>query len=58
MSLDIYSGFGAADILEPRVESNPERDLDQPWIENVVTATVAAFTVLVVSSLAVLMYFA
>jgi hypothetical protein len=58
MSLNIYSGFGAADIAEPVFEADLDRNLDRPWAEKVVTAAVAAFTVLIVSSVAVLMYFA
>lgn len=54
MSLDIQSRVGMAEFSEPEFES----DLDSPWAENVVTAAGAAFTVLFVSSVAVLMYLA
>ena len=54
MSLDILSRFESAERSDPDFES----ELDRPWAENVVTAAAAALTVLVVSSVAVLMYLA
>jgi hypothetical protein len=39
-------------------DSDTESELDLPWAENIVTATGAAFTVLFVSSVAVVMYLA
>lgn len=58
MSLEMHSRMGALDVLEAEAESGFERDIDRPWVENAVTLTVAAFTVLFVSSVAVLMYLA
>ena len=54
MSLDLQPSVGMADAERPEMES----DLDLPWAENVVTAACAAFTVLFVSSVAVVMYLA
>jgi hypothetical protein len=38
--------------------TEPDSELDMPWVENVVTAAGAVFTVLFVSSVAVVMYLA
>jgi hypothetical protein len=54
MSLDIHSRVDAGEIFEPEFES----DFDLPWAESAVTMAAAAFTVLFVSSVAVLMYLA
>jgi hypothetical protein len=59
MSLDIHSRVDAGEIFEPEFES--DFDLtgnDQTWAESAVTMAVAAFTVLFVSSVAVLTYLA
>lgn len=56
MSLDISSRDGNADSFDMDFDFEP--DDGSRWAENIVTATVAAFTVLFVSSVAVLMYFA
>jgi hypothetical protein len=54
MSLDLHSRSESPEYLDPESES----ELDRPWAENLVTATAAALTVLVVSSVAVVMYLA
>ena len=55
MSLDILrSRADVIEIFQPESEAEP----NVPWAERVVTATVTAFTVLFVSSVAVLMYLA
>ncbi len=55
MSLDILqSRADVAEIFQSEAEPEPS----VPWAENAVTATVAAFTVLFVLSVAVLMYLA
>ena len=53
MSLETLS---RAEFAEPSHEL--ESDLDRPWVENVVTAAATVLTVLLVSSVAVLMYLA
>ena len=53
MSLDIQSNVGPAEF-----ELEDESDVGSLWVENVVTVTITAFTVLCASSLAVLMYLA
>ena len=52
MSLEILS---RAEFAEP---ADAESDLDRPWVENVVAAAATVLTVMLVSSLAVLMYLA
>jgi hypothetical protein len=64
MSLDIHSRVDAGEIFEPESESDfdtPWGDqtwADQTWAESAVTVAATAFTVLFVSSVAVLMYLA
>jgi hypothetical protein len=55
MSLDMHSSM---EKYEAEGELGFDSDLDRPWVENAVTLTVAAFTALFVSSVAVLMYLA
>jgi len=57
-SLDIQSRGFATELFDSKIEFDRESDLNAPWAENVVTATAVAFTVLFVSSVAVLMYLA
>lgn len=54
MSLDLHSSTASPEYFDPEFEA----ELDRPWAETVVTATAAALTVLVVSSVAVVMYLA
>jgi hypothetical protein len=58
MSLDIQTHGVAAELFEREIELDFDSDLNAAWAENVVTATAAAFTVLFVSAVAVLMYLA
>ena len=58
MSLDIQTHGVAAELFEREIELDFDSDLNAAWAENVVTAMAAAFTVLFVSSVAVLMYLA
>ena len=54
MSLEILS---RAEFAEP-AEAESESDLDRPWVENLITAAATVLTVVLVSSVAVLMYLA
>ena len=54
MSIDILSRVELAERSDPEFEG----ELDRPWAENVVTAAAAVLTVALLSSVAVLMYFA
>ena len=54
MSLEINSRIESADFCDQEFES----DLDRPWAESVVTVAAMVLTVLLVSSVAVLMYLA
>ncbi len=64
MSLDIHSRVDAGEIFKPEFESDfdltgdDQTWADQTWAESAVTMVAAAFTVLFVSSVAVLMYLA
>jgi hypothetical protein len=52
MSLHLDTRVASADYFDP------EAEFDRPWLEKAVTAAGAAVTVLIVSSVAVLMYLA
>jgi Na+/phosphate symporter len=54
MSSETQPLIGAVELDDAVAEA----ELDLPWMENVVMAAGAAFTVLFVSSIAVLMYLA
>ena len=58
MSLDLPSRAGSADVFGTEFESGFDADTGPLWMENVMTAAGAALTVLFVSSVAMLMYFA
>ena len=54
LPLDPVPQIGVRDTLDTEADT----DLDMPWAENIVTAAGVAFTVLFVSSVAVVMYLA
>ncbi len=60
MAIDLRLPLDPIPQIRVRESSSAEAesDLDMPWAENIVTAAGAAFTVLFVSSVAVLMYLA